>query len=325
MTQAANVAMFDRVQFTPRMLRDVSSGSTEVEFLGQRYAHPIIAAPFAYQSLLHPEGEVATAAGAAAQGALMTVSALSTRSFAEVRGAGENAEWCQLYWLGGREVMREMIARVEEAGFRAIVMTIDAPVQGVRDAEIRAGFSLPDGVGPVNLQGLLLTNPPDMDEGGSVIFDRLAPMAMNWDDLAWLCQETQLQVLVKGILHPEDAARAVAAGVDGIIVSNHGGRVLDGALPALHALAPVVRAVPENMPVFFDSGIRRGAHVFAALAVGARAVLVGQPIVAGLHVAGALGVSHVLKLMREELEVAMILNGCKTVQDIAQASVHLIE
>ena len=324
-TAQSNLAAFENCRVTPRALGDVAGGSTALSLLGRPLPHPILIAPFAYQTLLDPAGEMATAQGAQAQEATMILSAQSATPMEDVRAAGDSCRWFQLYWLGRRQTMQALIERAQNAGFDALVLTVDAPVQGVRDAEIAAGFRLPDGVGAINLAGLAPPDMPPLPEGGSVLFDQLAQVSMGWDDVAWLVRETHLPVIVKGILHPDDARRALDAGAQGVVVSNHGGRVFDRAPASLSALPKVAAAVGTQIPVLMDGGIRRGIDVFIARALGAQAVLVGHPIVAGLGVAGAVGVSHVLRLLRDELEVAMMLTGCKTLADIRDAEVYFTE
>ena len=324
-TSRANLAAFDSVTLRPRVLQDLRGGSTAVSLFGATLDHPIFVAPFAYQKLLCDTGEPATAAAAQAQGARMILSAQSSTKMSQARDAGDLCDWFQMYWMGTREVTQALLQRALDAGFRAIVLTVDAPVQGVRDAEITAGFRLPRDVGAVNLRDLPPPGFAPLDEGESLLFDRIAHVSMRWPDVAWLCATSPIPVLLKGILCAEDARLAVDHGAAGVIVSNHGGRVLDGAPASLRVLPEVAAAVGAAVPVLMDGGIRRGVDVFAALALGARAVLVGQPVVAGLAVAGSYGVSHVLRLLRDELEVAMALCGCRTLADITPDRVYLTE
>ena len=212
-----------------------------------------------------------------------------------------------------------LVQRAEAAGYEALVLTVDAPTSGIRDRERRAQFRLPPGIGPVNLAGLQPAPAPQLQPGQSALFDGLLHQAPTWDDIAWLRSITRLPVLLKGVLHPADATQAVAAGAAGVIVSNHGGRTLDTAPPTAVALPRVAQAVAGAVPVLVDGGIRRGTDVLKAMALGASAVLVGRPAVHGLAHAGAAGVAHVLRLLRDELEVAMALTGCKTLADAPAA------
>lgn len=322
-TLAANITCFDQVSVIPRVLSDLRSGGASVDLGPFRLSHPLIVAPFAYQTLLCPDGEVATAQAAAAQGTIMTLSAQSAIDLRTVREAGETSLWFQLYWLGSREETLALCRRAAEAGFQAIVLTVDAPVHGVRDAEIRSGFALPKGTEAVNLNGLRQPQFAPLGAGESAIFDRIAHVAPRWEDVAWLIEQSPLPVMIKGILHPDDAKMAKDIGAAGVIVSNHGGRVLDTAIPSLRALVDVRAAVGTDYTVLMDGGIRRGIDIFKAIALGANAVLVGRPVIHGLAVAGAAGASHVLRLLQDEFEIAMMLAGCRTCADITREKVHL--
>lgn len=317
-TQSRNRSDLDAITLRPRVLQNLADGHTRLTLLGRSYAHPIVVAPMAYQTLLHPDGEGATAIGAAAQGGGMTLSAQAAMPMGEVRAASDACGWFQLYWQATRDVTMALAERAARAGFEALVLTVDAPVNGVRDAEIDAQFALPHSVSAVNLHDLPQPRFAPLQEDESAIFQRVAHVLPTWSDVAWLCEHAPLPVLLKGILSPDDARMAVDIGAAGVIVSNHGGRVLDGAVSAISALPPIVDAVDRSVPILMDSGLRRGVDVFRALALGAQAVLVGQPIACGLAVAGAQGVSHVLRLLRDELEVTMALTGCKTLDDITR-------
>ncbi len=315
-TMRSNRRDFEAIGLRPQVLQELRNGDTKLTLFGTQLAHPILVAPFAYQSLLDEGGETATAQGATAQEALMVLSAQSSQRMEDVRAQGGTCNWFQLYWqtnLGGTSMLAE---RAAKAGFQVLVLTVDAPVNGVRDDEMRTGFNLPDTVRPVNLDGLPQPVFDPLSESESFLFNRIVHVLPRWDDLRSFCEQSPLPVVVKGLLTPEDATRAVKAGAAGVIVSNHGGRVLDGAPSAISVLPNIVRALGGSVPVLMDSGVRRGSDVFKALALGADAVLVGRPVVCGLAVAGALGVSHVLRLLRDELEVTMALTGCRTLADI---------
>lgn len=322
-TLSANEAAFEHVSLTPRVLRPLAGGSTQTSLLGQTLAAPFMIAPFAYQRLLHQSGEVAKANAAEAQSIKMILSAQSSQRIETVRAAAPGADWFQLYWMHSRETTRELAEIAISAGFKALVLTVDAPVQGVRDREIEAGFQLPADVSAVNLAGLSNSRFAPLEGAESFVFDRIAHALPTWDDVAWLIDAVKVPVLLKGILHPQDAVLAVNTGAAGIIVSNHGGRVLDRAPSTLAQLPAVIDEVGPDYPVLMDGGIRRGVDIFIAIALGAKAVLVGRPVVCGLAVAGELGVSHVLRLMRDELEIAMLLSGCSTIEDISRDMVHL--
>jgi len=232
---------------------------------------------------------------------------------------GRGPLWFQLYLQPDRGFNRELVQRIENAGYEALVLTVDAPCHGARDRERRAGFRLPPGVRAVNLAGLRETPVATRQAGQSALFDGLLAQAPTWDDVAWLQSVSRLPVLLKGILHPDDARQAVALRAGGVIVSNHGGRTLDTTVATAHALPRVAEAVQGDLPVLVDGGIRRGTDVLKAMALGASAVLVGRPYLFGLANAGAHGVAHVLRLLRDELEIAMALAGCRTLADASPA------
>ena len=323
LTCRANRDAWDALQLHPRVLRPLAGGHTRTELLGRTLSHPILLAPTAYQTQVHPDGELATAHAAAAQeaGLVLSIQAgtpmepVARVMLAEPR---RGPLWLQFYFFStDRAALRAVIERAEQAGFEALVVTVDAPVSGARDRERRAGYRLPPGVSAVNLAGLMSSAPSrPLAEGQSALFDDLLHAAPTWDDIAWLRSVTRLPVLLKGVLHEADAREAVAAGVQGLLVSNHGGRTLDTAVATAWALPRVVEAVQGQVPVLVDGGIRRGTDVLKAVALGARAVLVGRPYVHALACAGALGVAHVLRLLRDELEIAMALCGCATLAEV---------
>jgi len=323
----ANRSGWDALPLWPRVLRPLAGGHTRVPLLGRTLAHPILLAPVAFQRLAHPDGELAMAYAAAALGAGVVLSTQASVSLESVAQAvlpdpGRGPLWFQLYLQPDRGFTQALVQRAEAAGYEALVLTVDAPTSGVRDRERRAGFRLPPGVGPVNLAGLQAPAPSALGPGQSALFDGLLHHAPTWDDIAWLQSITRLPVLLKGVLHPADARQAVSVGAAGLIVSNHGGRTLDTAPATVTALPRVVQAAGGAVPVLVDGGIRRGTDVLKAMALGASAVLVGRPAVWGLANAGAAGVAHVLRLLRDELEVAMALTGCAT---LAEATPALLE
>ena len=323
----ANRTAWDALSLWPRVLRPLAGGHTRVPLLGRTLAHPILLAPVAFQRMAHPDGELAMAYAAAALGAGVVLSTQASVSVERVAQAvlpdpGRGPLWFQLYLQPDRGFTQALVQRAEAAGYEALVLTVDAPTSGVRDRERRAGFRLPPGVGPVNLTGLQVPAPSALSPGQSALFDGLLHHAPTWDDIAWLQSITRLPVLLKGVLHPADARQAVSVGAAGLIVSNHGGRTLDTAPATVTALPRVVQAVGGAVPVLVDGGIRRGTDVLKAMALGASAVLVGRPAVWGLANAGAAGVAHVLRLLRDELEVAMALTGCAT---LAEATPALLE
>ncbi|OYW32435.1 MAG: alpha-hydroxy-acid oxidizing enzyme [Methyloversatilis sp. 12-65-5] len=307
----ANRAAFDAASLMPRPLTDVRGGHTRIELFGEWLAHPLLLAPLAYQCLYHPDGERASAMAANAQDGQMVVSSLASQPFDTIVHAAERAPWFQLYWQGNREATHRLLDLAIAAGIRAVVFTVDAPVK-------QTALALPAQVGAVNLDAP--ARPIVIGDGQSQVFDGWMAQAPTWDDLAWLRDRTKLPLLLKGVLHPDDAMQAVQRGCDGLVVSNHGGRVLAGAPASLSVLPAIVSAVGPDMPVLLDSGIDSGSDVHCALAAGACAVLIGRPCLWGLAGNGALGVAHVIRLLRDELEQSMALCGHATVAAIAGRS-----
>jgi 4-hydroxymandelate oxidase len=321
-TLRANCATWDAIKLQPRVLRDLSGGHTRVNLLGRELRHPILLAPIAYQRLFHADGELAIAHAAAAQEAGLILSAQASVDMEAVAApmlvdATAGPLWFQLYWRDDRDFMGALLRRIEATGFQALVLTVDAPVHGARDRERRAGFKLPDDIRAVNLGGL--KKPLNLQPGQSALFDGLMPRAATWHEIDWLRAESRLPLLLKGVTHADDAREAITRGVTGFIVSNHGGRVLD-TLPATAELLPPLRAaLGPDVPLLVDGGIRRGTDVLKAMALGANAVLLGRPYVHALAASGALGVAHALRLLRDELGIAMALSGCKTLADAGPA------
>lgn len=315
-TLNANRAAFDSIALMPRVMRDLRGGNTAITLFDTPLAAPLLVAPMGFQRLFHPAGEIATAQAAAAMGAGFVLSTLASATLEAVAEAGEGApQWFQLYLQPDRAATLRLVRRVEAVGYRALVLTVDAPVNGIRNREMRAGFMLPPEIRAVNLDGETPAPPP---AGGHPIFDGLLASAPTWEDLVWLRAATALPILVKGILHPDDAARALDHGADGIIVSNHGGRTLDTAPAALAVLPRIAGRIDGRAPILLDGGIRRGTDLVKALAQGAAAVLVGRPIAAALAVGGAQGAAHALRILIDEFAVAMALCGCRTPQDITR-------
>ncbi len=324
-TLADNSAAWQQLRLSPRVLRPLAGGHTRSKLLGRTLAHPILLAPVAYQTLFHPDGERGSALAAAMQGAGLVLSAQAGTRLEDVAHLvrdepGRGPLWFQLYLQPDRGFTLDLVRRAEAAGYEALVLTVDAPTHGVRDRELRAGFRLPPGVSAVNLQGAPAAAAAGLRPGGSALFDGLLQHAATWADVAWLQAHTRLPLLLKGVLHPDDALQAASLGVAGLVISNHGGRTLDTAPAtawALPRIAAALAAAPGRHPALLvDGGIRRGTDVFKALALGASAVLVGRPMVMALAVAGAQGVARAIRLLRDELEVSMALTGCATLDDI---------
>ncbi len=317
-TLAENMEAFERIKLLPRVLQPFRSGSrgTRLSLLGEELRHPIIVAPMAYQRLFDKDGERATALAAAAQEALMVLSTQSSTPMENVRAAGPACRWFQLYMQPSRAATLMLLRRAEAAGFTALVVTVDAPVSGLRNREQRAGFMLPPEIGADALERLPKSEARAIDEDDSIILDHVMAEAPVWDDIKWLVSETTLPIIIKGILSPTDADGAIEAGAAALVVSNHGGRTLDTVPAAIEALPAISDRVGKRVPLILDGGIRRGTDIVKALALGASAVMVGRPVLFGLAANGAPGVSHVLRLLRDELEVAMALCGVSSLAEI---------
>ncbi|MGD9536212.1 MAG: alpha-hydroxy acid oxidase [Alphaproteobacteria bacterium] len=316
-TLRENAEAFQCLALRSRVLRDLSGGNTELTLFGQRFAYPILLAPVAFQKLVHPEGELATVAAAAAMQAGMVLSTQASVALEDVAREARAPLWFQLYIQHDRGFTAELAARAAAAGCKALVVTVDAPVSGLRNREQRAGFSLPAGIEAVNLRGM---SPPPRSSGEAgapvLLGTPLLAAAPGWKDIDWLRSLTRLPLLIKGVMDAEDARHAVQHGVDGIIVSNHGGRTLDTQPATIDVLPEIAAAVEGRVPLLLDGGIRRGTDVLKALALGASAVLIGRPYVYALAAAGAVGVSHVLHILRAELEAAMAFTGCRNLGEV---------
>lgn len=320
-TMDANREAFRQWKVVPRMMVDVDDRDTSTEVLGLTLPSPIMTSPIGVQGIIHDEAEVAVARAAAGQGVPMVLSTVSSYSIEDVAEAsGDNGRWFQLYWPAERDVAASFVQRAEAAGYSAIVVTLDTKMLAWRPRDLETAY-LPflQGEGLANYrtdEAFLAGLEGDWDDNPQLAILRwiglFSDRTVTWDDLDWLRSVTDLPIVVKGVLHPDDARRAVDAGVEGIIVSNHGGRQVDNAIGALTMLPDVVDAVGD-VPVLFDSGIRSGADVFTAVCLGARACLIGRPWVYGLGLAGEAGVTHVLRSIMAEFDLTMALSGQTTV------------
>jgi len=300
-TLAENRRAFQDWVIRPRMLTGAWPVDPSTEILGTQVAFPVLVAPWAYQKMAHPDGELATARAAAGAGTIMVVSTTTVDYLEDVARASGGPKWWQLYVFTDRGVTVEMLHRVHAAGFGAVMLTVDFPDSGLRHRDTRSGFQM-----PIGMPSDELTFAPDL----------------TWDDLAWIRKAAPVPLLIKGIMTAEDARLAVEAGIDGIVVSNHGGRQLDSVHAPITVLPEVVEAVQGRVPVLVDGGFRRGTDVFKALALGAAAVMVARPLCWGLAAAGQEGVADVLRILRAELENAMALAGARTVADVTRTHVE---
>jgi 4-hydroxymandelate oxidase len=316
-TLRANFAAYEKWELRPRVLVDVGSVTTATSVLGTEVAMPLLVAPTAFQRLIHPDAEVGMARAAASAGTVMTLSTLSSVSPAELAsGAPGGAKWFQLYWSRDRGFTQELIEAVGDAGFTALVLTVDLPVAGRRERDVRAAFALPDDLPLPNIP-LALRREDFQSALGAVVDDTLT-----WRDLEWLRSVCPLPLVVKGILTSEDAVLAAEHGAAAIVVSNHGGRQLDGVAASLDALPEVAETVGERVEVLVDGGIRRGTDVLKALALGAKAALSGRAVLWGLAADGEEGAARVLELLREELESGLKLLGCTSPADVTRSHVQ---
>lgn len=298
---------YNKLKLRPRVLVDVEVLDTSLDLFGQKSDFPILLAPTSLHRLTHPEGEVETARGAGAANATFVVSSLSTRRMADIAHAASKPLWFQLYGVNKErhEFVRDVVQEVKALGCRALCVTVDAPVLGARNRQARAGFRIPDG-----FETPYYPERPKSAAGLPILG------SFTWDDVAWLRSSTTLPILLKGILNPEDAELAIRAGVDGIIVSNHGGRCLDTLPSTISVFPSVAEKVAGRVPLLVDGGIRRGTDVLKALALGAKAVLIGRPYIFGLAAGGAAGVTRVVELLRDEFKMAMALTGRRTLAEI---------
>ncbi len=316
-----NTKAFDAVSLIPRAFADFSRASTQIKLLGKPLRHPIMLAPVAAQSLVHPMGEIATAQAANAFEAGMIVSTLCSKPFVEVANATDQTKWFQLYFQQTRALTKVPLDKAIQAGFEAIVVTLDTPIQRPSKRAQAANFVLPNHAAPANLAPQPSTRTVGIANDESMIFQGLMNAAPTLADIAWLKDYTDLPIIIKGVLAPDEIDQLLALGVAGLIVSNHGGRALDGTPATLQLLPTIRKQVGDQFPLLFDSGIRSGDDAFKALALGADAVCIGRLQMYALAANGAHGVAHLLKLLRDELELCMALTGCPTISDIDDSRV----
>jgi len=330
LTMEANLYAFERWQIVPRMLRDVSDRDLSTTLLGTAMSAPVLLAPVGVQAIVHPEGELAVARAAAAHGLTPILSTAASHTLEDVAAASADASrWYQLYWPRDRDLAESFVARADAAGYEAIVVTLDTWLLGWRPRDLDNAY-LPflKGEGVANYFSdpvfrAALERPPEEDPGPAIGHwaYQFANPRVTWADLEWLREQTKLPIVLKGILHPEDARRAADSGVEGLIVSNHGGRQVDGSIAALDAL-PAVRDAAGELAVLFDSGIRTGADVFKALALGADAVCLGRPFMWGLGLDGQAGVEHVLRCLLAELDLTLALSGYTEIAQVDRTALR---
>jgi isopentenyl diphosphate isomerase/L-lactate dehydrogenase-like FMN-dependent dehydrogenase len=324
-TLRANRAAFEEIEFRPRVLVNVTNVDTSTSILGQALPFPVMLAPVAMHMLAHPDGETATARAAKSAGTVMILSTMSSISIEDVGAAADGPKWFQLYCYNEKGVTERLVKRAENAGFSALCLTVDVPRLGRRERDLRHVLQFPDDVLPRNfLREIDITSIPLKSQGSAIsaYAASLMDQSLTWDILPWLRSITSMPVIVKGILTPEDAVLAVEHGAAAIVVSNHGGRQLDGSPATTRVLPEIVDAVGERLEVIVDGGVRRGTDILKALALGAKAVLIGRPYVWGLAVNGEAGVSHVLSLLQTEFEWAMALCGVTSVDQITRRLVR---
>ncbi|MCH8814246.1 MAG: alpha-hydroxy-acid oxidizing protein [Chloroflexi bacterium] len=314
-----NRESFQRIRLLPRFLTGVSTVDLSTTVLGHDLSMPVMLAPVALQKLAHPDGEVAAVRAAAAACVLPIVSTISSLSLEHIADASDGPKWFQLYCYNDRSVTQRLVERAEAARYGAIVLTVDVPRLGRRERDHRNNLSFPEDIGPGNFDAEANLGAVPEESRGSALalyWNTLIHDALSWDDVDWVRSITSLPILLKGVLHPDDARLAVEHGVAGIVVSNHGGRQLDGSPSAIDALPAIVQAVGGRVPLLVDGGVRRGTDIIKSLALGAKAVLIGRPYIWGLAADGEAGASRVLSLLREELEIAMALVGCDSVSKL---------
>ena len=331
-TMRANLDAFRRWRIVPRMLRPVTDRKLRTAVAGTDMPAPLLLAPIGVQTIVHPEGELASARAAGALGVPFVVSTASATSLEDVAKAnGDAPRWYQLYWPNDDEIAASIVRRAESAGYSALVLTVDNYIPGWKPRDLQEAY-LPflEGIGIAQFTSdpvfrSRLEKPPEEDIGAAVgqYLAGFVNPNQTWDRLAWLRETTRLPILLKGILHPDDAREAARRGIDGIIVSNHGGRQLDGAIAALDALPAIADAVGGELAVLFDSGIRTGADVFKALALGADAVLLGRPYLWGLALEGQSGVETVLRMLLAEFDLTMVLSGAMALNDLDRSLLTL--
>lgn len=318
-TLKENCDAYRKICLKYRVLVDVSNRDLSTEIFGSKISMPVMIAPTAFHRMAHDEGEVAVARAAGAAGTIMILSTLSNSAVEDVVKASAGTVWFQLYVFKDREITKDLIKSAEAAGCKAIVLTVDAPLLGTRERDVKNKFNLPEGITVKNLESVFKENlVTGNDSGLSGYVSQHLDASLNWNDIAWLKSVTNLPLVIKGISCKEDAILSVEHGADGIVVSNHGGRQLDTCRATINVLPEVADAVHGKIEILIDGGVRRGTDVLKALALGAKAVLIGRPVIWGLAVDGENGVTAVLEIFRKEFDLAMALCGCDSLKKITK-------
>ncbi|MGZ6441838.1 MAG: alpha-hydroxy acid oxidase [Pseudobdellovibrionaceae bacterium] len=323
-----NQKSWQKIEILPQVLQGISEPQLSTNVLGEPIQFPILVAPMGFQCLAHPDGEVASAKGAAQAGTIFCLSTTATKSIEEVAQRSEGSKWFQLYIYKDQALTKDLVQRAQAAGYRAICLTVDNSIEGRRERDKFNKFHLPQGLTLANFKddsALRDIGHADKESALTTYIQKLWKKDLSWKDLEWLKSFSPLPVVIKGILTPQDAKIALDHGVSGIVVSNHGGRQLDTVPGTAKVLPQIIEAVDQRCEVLVDGGIRRGTDVFKALALGAKAVLIGRPIFWGLSVGGAEGVAEVLCHLRDELSITMQLAGCAEISKISKNSISTYE
>jgi isopentenyl diphosphate isomerase/L-lactate dehydrogenase-like FMN-dependent dehydrogenase len=322
LTLTRNRQTLDDILLQTHVLTDCTQGSTITHVMGEQWRHPMMLAPVAFHQLVHPQGEIATAQAASILDTGMMVSTLSSVDMESISAELDSPKWFQLYFQQSRDFTLSLVNRAEQAGYSKLVVTVDAPLHGIRNRAQRAGFTLPEHIHAANLKDRPPLPSASFDESQSIVFQGMMSEAPTWDDIEWLLSKTNLPIVLKGILNPHDAVKAKKMGIEGIVVSNHGARTLDCLPSAIEMLPKIRQVVGSEYTLLLDGSIERGTDVFKALALGANAVLIGRPQLYALAVAGPVGVGHMLRILREELEVTMALAGTPKISDISLSALY---
>jgi len=323
-TLSENVQAFRRLRIRPRMLQGIEEVNTKTTILGEEIAFPVCVAPTAFQCMAHQDGEKGTVRAATAHGTCMCVSTLSTTSYQDIRNASPGALlWMQMYVYNDKSLTLSILRNAEKAGYKALVLTVDTPILGLRREDVRHKFKLPSHLKVANLEGIENLTDVESSDGSGLMAYCAKNIASNlsWNSVDWLRSHTKLPIILKGILTREDALECLNHDVQGIVVSNHGGRQLDSVPATIEALPEIIEAVNGKLEVYLDCGVRTGSDVFKALALGAKAVFVGRPVLWGLGYKGEEGVSMVLDFLKTEFKRTMHLAGCQSVRNITKSMV----